>query len=150
MIIPDIYFTHTQDCSTWQIHLLMHRLTTVPFSAALSQDLQLDDPKLQNSAESRNVQKEDAALRTAQPCQSEYCLSTMNEFVKIKLSKESPEEVEEALRNADNELGTPLPSARPSEAAIELSDTHRLVTNMPDVQAFNEAVDRRSMRTNKA
>ncbi|CAJ0597302.1 unnamed protein product [Cylicocyclus nassatus] len=89
-------------------------------------------------------------MSKSQSCQSEYCLPTVNDSVKIKLSKESPAEVEEALKNADNAIDTPLPSARPSEAAFELSDTLQLVANMPNVQAFNEAVDRRSTRTNKA
>ncbi|RCN40418.1 hypothetical protein ANCCAN_13664 [Ancylostoma caninum] len=93
-----------------------------------------------NKSEAKSLSIED--LRTAHECVSESSLTTAKDFMKIKLSKEPLAQVQRALVSAEKQDEL-LPEARPSKSETQMKQIQNLVVRLPDVQAFNQAEEKR-------
>ncbi|EYB93736.1 hypothetical protein Y032_0179g721 [Ancylostoma ceylanicum] len=76
----------------------------------------------------KSLSAEEGDLRTAHACISESNLTTVKDFMKIKLSKEPPVQVQRALVSAEKQ-DAPLPEARPSKSESQMKQIQHLVVS---------------------
>ncbi|KHJ77082.1 hypothetical protein OESDEN_23298 [Oesophagostomum dentatum] len=82
-------------------------------------------------------------LRTAHPCVSEPNLSTQKDFMKIKLTKDTPSQIRRAIVSEEKN-DAPFLEAKPSKSQTRFTHIHQLVAELPDVQAFKAAEEKRT------